>query len=139
LEEPGQGGHGRLYSDKSGGVLGFIREQTVNPHHDFRNGAAAARRLLDLNDAGRRAEHRVSLRHDEEGMLLLDLEDLQTMLIYTSEHAAKELTAKYGNVSKSALARSRQLLNLDSQGAAQSFGEPALKSPVSSELDDAGR
>src|SRR6478752_3762493 len=53
---------------------------------------------------------------DEQGLLLLDLEDLQAMLVHTAENAA-ELTTKYGNVSKATVGTiQRQLLSLDSQG-----------------------
>jgi DNA helicase HerA-like ATPase len=96
-------------------------------------------RLLDLNDTQEGVLNIVFRFADEEGMLLLDLQDLQTMLIYTSEHA-KELTAKYGNVSKSSIgAIQRQLLSLDSQGAAQFFGEPALEIADFIKLDEQGQ
>lgn len=96
-------------------------------------------RLLDLNDTQEGVLNIVFRFADEEGMLLLDLEDLQTMLVYTSEHAS-ELTAKYGNVSKTSIgAIQRQLLSLDSQGAGQFFGEPALEIADFIKLDEQGR
>jgi len=36
---------------------------------------------------------------DEQGLLLLDLKDLRSMLGYIAEHAS-ELTVEFGNVSK---------------------------------------
>jgi DNA helicase HerA-like ATPase len=76
---------------------------------------------------------------DEQGMLLLNLDDLQSMLAYTAENA-KQLSAKYGNVSKASVgAIQRQLLQLDSQGAGQFFGEPALEIDDFIKCDEQGR
>uniref|UniRef100_UPI00312C75F5 helicase HerA-like domain-containing protein n=1 Tax=Escherichia coli TaxID=562 RepID=UPI00312C75F5 len=84
-------------------------------------------RLLDLNETQEGVLNIVFRFADEQGMLLLDLEDLQAMLAHTAEHAS-ELTTKYGNVTKATIGTiQRQLLALDSQGAAQFFGEPALE------------
>src|SRR5690554_7462783 len=61
------------------------------------------------------------------------------MLAYTAEHA-KELTTKYGNVSRASIgAIQRQLLQLDSQGAGQFFGEPALEIDDFIGCDEQGR
>ena len=63
---------------------------------------------------------------DEEGLLLLDLKDLQALLTYVAERAS-ELTTRYGNVSKATIGTvQRQLLVLEQQGADSFFGEPAL-------------
>src|SRR5690606_3704418 len=76
---------------------------------------------------------------DEQGMLLLDLADLQSMLVFTAENAS-ELTTRYGNVSKQSVgAIQRQLLSLESQGADIFFGEPALEIDDFLALDDQGR
>jgi uncharacterized protein len=67
---------------------------------------------------------------DKEGMLLLDLDDLQAMLVACGERA-DELTLEYGNISKQSVGSiQRSLLQLRSQGGDNFFGEPAL------ELDD---
>jgi hypothetical protein len=96
-------------------------------------------RLLDLNDTQEGVLNIVFRYADEQGLLLLDLEDLQSMLVYTAENAG-ELTAKYGNVSKQSVGTiQRQLLSLDSQGGAQFFGEPALEIDDFIRCDDAGR
>ena len=63
---------------------------------------------------------------DEDGLLLLDLGDLQAMLAHVAENAAA-LTTRYGNVTKQSVgAIQRQLLQLESQGGDAFFGEPAL-------------
>jgi len=64
---------------------------------------------------------------DENGMLLLDLKDLQSMLQFVGENA-DEFTTKYGNVSKASIgAIQRGLLQLEQQGGGAFFGEPAVK------------
>ncbi|MEZ5743595.1 MAG: helicase HerA-like domain-containing protein [Sphingomonadaceae bacterium] len=96
-------------------------------------------RLLDLNDTQEGVLNIVFRFADEQGLLLLNLEDLQSMLAYTAENAA-ELTTKYGNVSKQSVGTiQRQLLALDSQGAGQFFGEPALDIDDFIKLDENGR
>lgn len=96
-------------------------------------------RLLDLNETQTGVLNIVFRYADEEGLLLLDLEDLQSMLAYTAENA-KDLSARYGNVTKASVgAIQRQLLALDSQGAGQFFGEPALEIDDFIETDDQGR
>ncbi len=96
-------------------------------------------RLMDLNNTQEGVLNIVFRFADEEGLLLLNLDDLQSMLAYTSENA-KELSAKYGNVSKASVgAIQRQLLQLDSQGAGQFFGEPALEIDDFIKCDDQGR
>ena len=96
-------------------------------------------RLLNLNETQEGVLNIVFRFADEKGMLLLDLEDLQTMLVYTSQHAS-ELTARYGNVTKASIGTiQRQLLSLDSQGGGQFFGEPALEIADFIKLDEQGR
>jgi uncharacterized protein len=76
---------------------------------------------------------------DEDGLLLLDLDDLQAMLAHCAERA-DELTATYGNVSKQSVgAIQRALLQLRTQGGAQFFGEPALDIMDFLTIDDRGR
>ncbi len=83
-------------------------------------------RLLELNDTQEGVLNIVFRVADEQGLLLLDLKDLRSMLNYIAENAS-ELTTAYGNVSKASVgAIQRQLLVLENQGADQFFGEPAL-------------
>lgn len=96
-------------------------------------------RLMDLTDA-QQGVLEIAFRYaDDEGMLLLDLEDLQAMMVATSENA-KDLSARYGNVSRQSVgAIQRKLLQFDNQGAAEFFGEPALDIDDFFRTDDQGR
>jgi hypothetical protein len=96
-------------------------------------------RLLDLNETQEGVLNIVFRFADEEGLLLLDFEDLQSMLVYTAENAA-DLTTKYGNVTRASVgAIQRQLLSFESQGADRFFGEPALEIEDFIRSDEKGR
>lgn len=83
-------------------------------------------RMMDLNDTQEGVLNIVFRVADDEGMLLLDLKDLQSLLAHVAAEAST-LTTKYGNVSAASIgAIQRQLLVLENQGAAKFFGEPAL-------------
>jgi hypothetical protein len=76
---------------------------------------------------------------DEQGLLLLDMADLQAMLAWAADHA-KDLSARYGNVSRASVGTiQRALLGLEAQGGDQFFGEPALDIHDLLTVDDAGR
>jgi DNA helicase HerA-like ATPase len=75
---------------------------------------------------------------DKEGLMLLDLDDLQAMLVNIGERA-DELTLEYGNVSKMSVgAIQRSLLQLRAQGGEHFFGEPALDLEDFFKLDESG-
>ncbi|MBX3563184.1 MAG: DUF853 family protein [Sphingomonas sp.] len=96
-------------------------------------------RLLDLNDVQEGVLTIAFTLADKEGLLILDLDDLQSMLVHCAERA-DELTATYGNVSKQSVgAIQRSLLQLRSQGGEHFFGEPALSMEDFLTLDDKGR
>lgn len=83
-------------------------------------------RLLDLNDVQEGVLNIAFRVADEQGLLLLDLKDLRSVLSLIAEHAA-ELTTQYGNVSKATVGTiQRQLLVLENQGGSKFFSEPAL-------------
>jgi hypothetical protein len=64
---------------------------------------------------------------DQQGLLLLDLDDLRAMLKFISDNR-KEISAQYGLVSSSSVAAiQRALLSLERQGGKNFFGEPALE------------
>ncbi len=83
-------------------------------------------RLMNLSDAQEGVLNIAFRLADEDGMLLLDLKDLQAMLTHVADRA-KELQTRYGNVSKESVGSiQRSLLVLEEQGGDQFFGEPAL-------------
>src|SRR4051812_19429675 len=83
-------------------------------------------RLLQLNDTQEGVLNIVFKVADEQGLLLLDFKDLQSVLQWTAENAGT-LTTKYGNVGKQTVGTiQRALLTLQQQGGERFFGEPAL-------------
>ncbi len=83
-------------------------------------------RMLDLNDTQSGVLNLVFKIADDNGLLLLDLKDLRSMLTYVGENA-KQFTTEYGNVSAASVgAIQRGLLTLESQGGDKFFGEPML-------------
>ncbi len=84
-------------------------------------------RILQLNDTQEGVLTLAFKIADEDGLLLLDLKDLQQMLMYVAENAS-DFTTKYGNVSKASVgAIQRGLLQLEQQGGHEFFGEPAVR------------
>ncbi len=95
-------------------------------------------RLMNLNEVQEGVLTIAFHVADKEGLLLLDLDDLQAMLLHTGERAS-ELTLEYGNVSKPSIgAIQRSLLQLRSQGGDHFFGEPALALEDFLKLDENG-
>jgi len=83
-------------------------------------------RMLELNDVQEGALNVVFKAADSQGLLLLDLKDLQAALTFASENS-KDLGARYGAVAPATVATiQRKLLVLENQGAEGMFGEPAL-------------
>src|SRR5580693_8804804 len=83
-------------------------------------------RLLNLNDIQESVLALVFKIADDNGLLLLDLKDLQAMLQYVGDHA-KEFQTQYGNISAASIgAIQRGLLTIQQQGGEKFFGEPAL-------------
>ena len=84
-------------------------------------------RLMGLNETQEGVLSIAFKWADDNGLLLLDLEDLQQTLIACAEQAS-ELATSYGNISKASVGTiQRQLLAFESQGAAHFFGEPAFE------------
>ncbi len=83
-------------------------------------------RLLNLNDTQEGTLTLVFKIADDNGMVILDMKDLRSMLQYAGDHST-EFTTEYGGISKASIgAIQRGLLNLESQGGDLLFGEPAL-------------
>ena len=96
-------------------------------------------RLMDLNEVQEGVLTIAFHVADKDGLLLLDLDDLQSMLTHCAERA-EELTTTYGNVSKQSVgAIQRSLLQLRAQGGDHFFGEPALAIEDFIAVDDKGR
>ena len=96
-------------------------------------------RLMNLNDVQEGVLTIAFTVADKDGLLLLDLDDLQAMLVHCGERA-DELTLEYGNVSKQSVgAIQRSLLQLRSQGGDHFFGEPALALEDFLKVDENGR
>ncbi len=84
-------------------------------------------RLLDLNDTQGYVLHLAFKLADDEGLLLLDLKDLRSLLAWIGNRAS-ELRTTYGNVSPATVGSiQRNLLVLDEAGGSRFFGEPALR------------
>lgn len=83
-------------------------------------------RLLDLNPTQTGILTLVFKVADDQGLLLLDLKDLQAMVRFVGDNG-KEFRTSYGNISSASIgAIQRSLLTLEQQGAELFFGEPAL-------------
>ena len=83
--------------------------------------------LLELNEAQEGVLNIAFRVADEEGLLLLDMDDLRQMLRFVAEQRER-ISTQYGNVATSSVAAiQRRLLVLEDQGGAQFFGEPALQ------------
>ena len=96
-------------------------------------------RLMNLNEVQEGVLTIAFHVADKDGLLLLDLDDLQSMLVDVGERA-DELTLTYGNVSKTSVgAIQRSLLQLRSQGGDRFFGEPAVDLEDFLKLDENGR
>jgi DNA helicase HerA-like ATPase len=96
-------------------------------------------RLLELNDVQEGVLTIAFHVADQDGLLLLDLKDLQAALKYVADHA-EEIGTQYGNVAPATVgAIQRKLLTLQTQGAENFFGEPALDLSDLMRTDAAGR
>jgi DNA helicase HerA-like ATPase len=90
-------------------------------------GPALLARILELNDTQAGVLEIVFKLADDDGLLLLDLDDLRAVLNYVVEQR-KEISTRYGLVSaQSVAAIQRALLTLEREGGEGFFGEPALE------------
>ncbi len=84
-------------------------------------------RMMQLNDTQEGVLNIAFRIADEQGLPVLDLKDLRSILTLVAENA-DDLRKTYGNVSAASVgAIQRQLLVLENQGANSFFGEPALE------------
>jgi hypothetical protein len=96
-------------------------------------------RLLGLNETQSGVLSIVFKIADDQGLLLLDLKDLRSMLQHAGDNAARYKT-EYGNISTASIgAIQRGLLALEEQGADRLFTEPALNLDDFIQTDSNGR
>lgn len=95
--------------------------------------------ILELNDTQGGILHVAFSVADDQGLLLLDLKDLSSMLNWLAENR-KELSREYGNIApQSVSAIQRKLLVLKESGGDVFFGEPALNIQDLMHADFSGR
>jgi hypothetical protein len=96
-------------------------------------------RLLNLNDTQSGVLQIVFKIADDNGLLLLDLKDLRTMVQYVGDNA-KTFKTEYGNISAASIgAIQRGLLTIQEQGGDRFFGEPMLDIADLIQTDSEGR
>ena len=84
-------------------------------------------RLLGLNETQEGVLNIAFRVADAQGLLLLDLKDLRSIINFVGENAS-QLSTSYGNVTSATVgAIQRQLLVLEGQGGDKFFGEPTLQ------------
>jgi DNA helicase HerA-like ATPase len=84
-------------------------------------------RILELNDTQTGVLEIAFKLADDEGLLLLDLDDLRALLAFVVEQR-KDVSARYGLVNaQSVAAIQRALLSLEREGGEAFFGEPSLE------------
>jgi len=96
-------------------------------------------RILNLNDTQTGVLTLVFKIADDQGLLLLDMKDLQAMLQHVAS-SAKDYQTQYGNISAASVGSiQRGLVALQQQGGDQFFGEPALNIEDLLQVDSRGR
>jgi DNA helicase HerA-like ATPase len=83
--------------------------------------------ILELNEVQEGVIYSAFRLADEEGLLLLDLKDLQALLTFMGEES-RQLSIRYGNITRPTIGSiQRRLLVLEEQGAAHFLAEPSLR------------
>ena len=95
--------------------------------------------MLKLNEVQQGVLDLVFRVADDNGWLLLDLDDLRAMLKFVADNAAEYRTL-YGNISAASVgAIQRRLIGLEDQGGAQLFSEPVLNLADLMQTDESGK
>ncbi|MEM6575227.1 MAG: helicase HerA-like domain-containing protein [Pseudomonadota bacterium] len=96
-------------------------------------------RLLELNDTQEGVLNVAFSVADDEGLALLDLKDLRSLLNFVGDNR-KEISLRYGHVTSASLgAIARRLLTLERAGGENFFAEPALELRDVMTRDENGR
>ena len=96
-------------------------------------------RLLGLNETQEGVLSIAFKWADDNGLLLLNFDDLQKTLISCAQQASV-LATRYGNISKASVGTiQRQLLAFQTQGADSFFGEPAFEINDFIRCDESGK
>jgi uncharacterized protein len=96
-------------------------------------------RILNLNDTQTGVLTLIFKIADDQGLLLLDMKDLQAMLQAVA-NSAKDYQTEYGNISAASVGSiQRGLVALQQQGGDRFFGEPALNIEDLLQVDSRGR
>ena len=120
LEEPAWNANPAVFWDVLG-RRGFPVRATIS---DL--GPLLLSRLFGLNPTQQGVLALVFKIADDNGLLLLDLKDLRSMLQFVGDNA-RQFTTNYGNVSAASIgAIQRALLEIEQQGGEKFFGEPML-------------
>ncbi|MGE5239527.1 MAG: helicase HerA-like domain-containing protein [Chloroflexota bacterium] len=96
-------------------------------------------RILNLNEIQSGVLTLVFKIADDNGLLLLDLKDLRSMVQFAGDNA-EQFRTQYGNISAASIgAIQRALVSIDEQGGDRFFGEPALNLEDFIQTDGKGR
>ncbi|MCX7042560.1 MAG: DUF853 family protein [Gammaproteobacteria bacterium] len=102
-------------------------------------GPTLLNRILELNEVQSGILDIAFKLADDQGLLLLDLDDLRALLGHLTENKA-EISKNYGLVSPTSVAAiHRALLRLEQEGGEMFFGEPALQLSDLMRQDMSGR
>ena len=97
-------------------------------------------RMLDLTEAQSGIMAIVFKYCDDQGLPLLDLQDIRKTLQYMMEDGREEVARAYGRISTaSAGAILRKIVQLEQQGATRFFGEPSFDVNDLIRIDEQGR
>ena len=96
-------------------------------------------RMLNLNETQAGVLQLVFKIADDDGLLLLDMKDLRAMCQHVGDNASS-YTTEYGNISAASIgAIQRGLMQIESQGGDQFFGEPMLNIADFMQTDGQGK
>ena len=103
------------------GEQGFPMRATVSAM-----GPQLLARLMELTEVQAGVLNAVFRIADDNNLLLIDLKDLKLMLDFVGKNAA-QFTTEYGNIAPASIgAIQRSVLQIESEGGNQFFGEPAF-------------